>query len=277
MPKATWATPPSRKAPQLLAETPPDTTPAAGEAPAPDPESGPLRRCLVTRARHPKEAMLRFVVAPDGTVLPDLAARLPGRGMWLSARADVLEAALKRGALVRAAAKAVASQSAGGPKSGGPKAATTGNPPQPRLPADLAQMVVAGLEARLADTLGLARRAGQAVCGFEAVREWAAKGRVGLLVEASDGASGGRGKMTRLMPDVPSVAPLDAFALGRVFGRDHAVHVGIAQGRLASLVAMESGRLMGMRPATAMATTTEPPSAADDTKRLGTRTGPDGG
>jgi hypothetical protein len=268
-PRPPWPTPPSRKVPQLLAETPPEPTPeaGAGEAAAPDPESGPLRRCLVTRARHPKEAMLRFVVAPDGTVLPDLAARLPGRGMWLSARADVLEAALKRGALVRAAAKAVAAQ-------GGNAAGTS---PQPRLPADLAQKVVAGLEARLADTLGLARRAGQAVCGFEAVREWAAKGRVGLLVEASDGASGGRGKMTRLLPDVPSVAPLDAFALGRVFGRDHAVHVGIAQGRLASLVAMESGRLMGMRPSAAMATRTEPPSAADDMKRLGTRTGPDGG
>jgi predicted RNA-binding protein YlxR (DUF448 family) len=211
----------------LLADPTLDTAPDdAGH------EKGPLRRCLVTRARHPKEAMLRFVLAPDGTILPDLAARLPGRGMWLSARADVLEAAKKRGALTRAAAKSV-----------------DGAKLQPRLPADTGASIIAGLEARLQDTLGLARRAGQAVCGFEAVREWASKGRIGLLVEASDGAAGGREKMARLLDGVPSVAPLDGFALGKVFGRDHAVHVGIAPGRLAGLIAMECSRLAGMRPA----------------------------
>ena len=56
-----------------------------------EPETGPLRRCIVTRERLPKERMIRFVVGPDRQIVPDLAARLPGRGIWLSASADVLK------------------------------------------------------------------------------------------------------------------------------------------------------------------------------------------
>jgi hypothetical protein len=50
-----------------------------------EPETGPLRRCVVTRERLPKERMIRFVVAPDRRLVPDLVATLPGRGIWLSA------------------------------------------------------------------------------------------------------------------------------------------------------------------------------------------------
>src|ERR1700685_441932 len=56
-----------------------------------EPETGPLRRCILTRQRLPKERMIRFVVGPDRQIVPDLAAKLPGRGIWLSASADVLE------------------------------------------------------------------------------------------------------------------------------------------------------------------------------------------
>src|ERR1700733_1876156 len=64
------------------------------DAPEPEddePEKGPQRRCIVTRERLPKERMIRFVVGPDRQIVPDLAARLPGRGIWLSASSDVLE------------------------------------------------------------------------------------------------------------------------------------------------------------------------------------------
>ncbi|MBC7831647.1 MAG: DUF448 domain-containing protein, partial [Hyphomicrobium sp.] len=68
-----------------------------------DPETGPLRRCVVTRESLPKEAMLRFVVGPGQVLVPDLAGRLPGRGMWLKAEAGLLALALKKGAFHRAA------------------------------------------------------------------------------------------------------------------------------------------------------------------------------
>src|SRR5580658_4442856 len=67
-------------------------------------EAGPLRRCIVRRERLAKERMIRFVVGPDRAVVPDLAARLPGRGIWLSAARDVVETARLRGAFAKAAA-----------------------------------------------------------------------------------------------------------------------------------------------------------------------------
>src|SRR5271168_2433426 len=79
---------------------PGDLPPAGDEEAA---ETGPLRRCAVTRARLPKERMIRFVIGPDRAVVPDLAERLPGRGIWLSAARDVLETARLRGAFAKAA------------------------------------------------------------------------------------------------------------------------------------------------------------------------------
>ena len=100
------------------------------------------RRCLVSRERLPRERMLRFVVAPDGAMVPDLAERLPGRGYWLSARADVVETAVRRGGFARAARRPVA------------------------VAPDLLAQLRAGLARRIGETLGLARRAGQVVFGF---------------------------------------------------------------------------------------------------------------
>ena len=193
-----------------------------GPEPEPEPERGPLRRCLVTRESLPKEAMVRFVLAPDRMLVPDLEGRLPGRGMWLSARADVLERALKRGAFAKAARGTV------------------------HLPPDLRARIEDGLRRRVRDLVGFARRGGQAVCGFEAVREWLQADRVGLLVEASDGSPAERARLVGGRRQVPIVAPLPAGQLGAIFGRDHAAHVAIASGRLAESIAAEAARLAGI-------------------------------
>jgi len=201
-------------------------TATAPEAPNPasaedEPEKGPLRRCIVTRECGPKEAMLRFVLGPGHTVVPDLAGKLPGRGMWLSARADVLERGVKRGAFAKAARGTV------------------------HLPPDLAARIEDGLKGRIRDLVGFARRSGQAVCGRETVREWLQAGKAGLLVEASDGSPAERARLVGGR-DVPVVAPLPAEVLGGVFARDHAVHVAIAPGRLADAIAVEATRLAGI-------------------------------
>src|SRR3954462_4486915 len=65
-------------------------------------ETGPLRRCVMTRRRLPKEQMIRFVVGPARTLVPDLAATLPGRGIWLSALGDVIETARAQGGSLEA-------------------------------------------------------------------------------------------------------------------------------------------------------------------------------
>lgn len=166
--------------------------------------------------------MIRFVLGPGREIVPDLAERLPGRGMWLSARGDVLESAISRGAFTRAAR--------------GPVVVPPG------LPALLQQ----GLRTRIADLLGLARRAAQAVAGWQAVREWRAADRVALLVQAKDGSAAERERLSG--GGMLAVAPLSAAELGRVFGRDHIVHVAVASGRLAEAIRSEAGRLSGLSP-----------------------------
>jgi len=202
------------------------TTPDAADAPEAEddePERGPLRRCLVTRERLPKEKMIRFVIGPDRQVVPDLAARLPGRGLWLSAHGDVLDTARTRGAFAKAARGPVT------------------------VPPDLPAVLQASLTRRIGECLGLARRAGQAVCGFQKAREWLTAGRAGLVMEASDGSADERVRfLGRHAETIKVIAPLEGAALGAVFGRDHVVHVAIARGRLAEALAMETERLVGL-------------------------------
>ena len=184
-------------------------------------EKGPLRRCVATRESLPKESMIRFVLGPDRVLVPDLAGRMPGRGMWLSARGDVLERALTRGAFMKAAR----------------------GPVHP-IP-ELRETILDGLRRRIRDQVGLARRAGQAVVGFQQAREWLQNGRAALLVEASDGSAPERARLVG-SHGVPVVSVLGAAELGAVFGRDHAVHVAVASGRLAQGILAEAGRLAGM-------------------------------
>ncbi len=190
--------------------------------PDPDAERGPLRRCIITRETLPKAAMLRFVVGPDGAVVPDLAARLPGRGMWLKAAPGLLEQAMKKGAFARAAKAQVRVA--------------------PELPAQVAALLLA----RLADRLGMARRAGQAVSGFQKVREAMDKNRAALLVEATDGSPAERARLLGGR-DIPVVSVLDSAALGQIFGRDASVHVAIAPGRLADDIKADAERLAGLQ------------------------------
>ena len=193
-----------------------------------DPETGPMRRCLVHRESRPVEGMIRFVVGPDQMLVPDLAASLPGRGFWLSADYRALDEAISKNLFARAARQKLV------------------------VPPDLAAMMTKGMTNRCRDILALTRRAGQAVIGFEKVREKLRGGGVTLLVIASDAAEDGRQKITALADAIsdqtlPVVSPLDGATMGQVFGRDHIVHVALSSGGLATRMRHESARLAGLK------------------------------
>jgi predicted RNA-binding protein YlxR (DUF448 family)/ribosomal protein L30E len=194
--------------------------PLSAEAPE-EPETGPHRRCLVTRASLARETMLRFVVGPGNEIVFDALATLPGRGLWLSADANVVEQAIKRGAFARAAKTSV------------------------KLPPDLRSRIEFLIRSRLTDLLGLARRSGNAISGFEKAREWLVSGRAGLIVQAADGSPEERARFVG-GSKIPVVTASSAAALGKIFGRDHAVHVAIASGRLARMIEIEAARLAGV-------------------------------
>jgi hypothetical protein len=231
-----------------LATTDPNSAGIAGPPgdDEPETEAGPLRRCIITRERLPKERMIRFVVGPDRQIVPDLAARLPGRGIWLSASSDVLksggapdEKRLEGGRqnkqgdghnrhLVRAFARA-----ARGPV---------------LVPSDLLVLLQAALVRRIGECLGLARRAGQAVAGYEKAREALKTGGYKLVLQASDGSEAERSRfLSGFGPDLTIIDPLPGDVLGRVFGRDYVVHVAVAPGKLAESLVVEAGRLAGLR------------------------------
>jgi len=188
-----------------------------------DGETGPERRCLASGRVAPKMSLIRLVVGPDGEVVPDLDAKLPGRGYYL---------ALERATIERAEAKGLIRRATGA-------AAAPG----------LADRIEALLVRRLAERIGLARKAGRAVAGFEKVREHLKSGGTqgAVLLEASDGAADGRAKLVHLAEGAAVVDVLSAAELAQAFGREHVVHGLVTPGAFSERIRVEAERLKGLR------------------------------
>ncbi len=182
----------------------------------------PERRCIVTGEVQPKPGLIRFVVGPDNIIVPDLAEKLPGRGIWVAADPAALEKAATKGLFSRAARAQV------------------------KTPEDLAGLVETALARRVVELVSLARKSGKAVAGFEKVKGWLAEGRAKVLLQASDVSERGKGKLW-----TPTggrwFGCLTASELGLSFGRDHVIHGALATGGLTDKVILEAGRLTGLR------------------------------
>ncbi len=195
---------------------------------AKDPSVEPsLRRCIASGESKPPSQLLRFVVGPDRSIVPDLAGKLPGRGLWLSPRRDMIDKACSRNLFARAAKSAV------------------------HVPEDLAALVERLLDSRCLELISLAKRAGQLVAGHDKVRSWLTAGKAGLLIQAADAADDGRGKLRALgqavKPGLPVLELFDAEQLGRALGRPASVHIAVMPGGFADRIVAEATRLAGVR------------------------------
>jgi len=186
-----------------------------------DETDGPERRCIVTGEVGPKPGLVRFVVGPDQSVVPDILGKLPGRGMWVTATRDAIEKA-GRGQFSRAAKAPV------------------------KVPDGLADEVERQIVRRVVDLIAMTRKTGRAVCGFEKVKGWLADERVRVLLQASDGSERGKTKLW-----TPTGARyfgcLTAAELGLAFGRQSVIHGALATGRLGDRVVEEAAKLRGLR------------------------------
>lgn len=180
------------------------------------------RRCIVTGETGSKSGLIRFVIGPDGSVVPDVLEKLPGRGMWVTAERAVLDKAGK-GAFSKSAKQAV------------------------QVPDGLADEVERQLARRVVDLIALARKAGLAVCGFEKVKGWLAGGeRVRVLLQASDGSE--RGKAKLWTPEgARYFGCFTAQELGLAFGRQTVIHGALASGGLSDRVVEEARKLRSLR------------------------------
>lgn len=191
---------------------------------------GPMRKCIATGEVRPKDELIRFVIAPDDGVTPDLAGKLPGRGLWVAANRQALDEACKRKSFSRAARRQV------------------------DIPRDLTDRVESLLARRCIDLLSLARRAGEAVTGFEKAGAALKSGKAAIYVSARDAGLDGVGKLDRQRGgagnlDCPRVDCLGREELGRAFGRDEAVHCVLMRGGLSDAFLREVKRLSGFRAA----------------------------
>ncbi len=156
----------------------------------------------------------------------DLAAKLPGRGLWLKPQRDLVERATKRNLFAKAARKQVI------------------------LPDDLVEQVEQALRGHVLGLIGLARRAGTVTLGHEKVRAGLAEGKFALLVQAADSATGGRDKLRAVAErsaGKPAVIEVFTVAeLSAALGRENAVHVAVSPGGLADRIADGADRLGGI-------------------------------
>jgi len=201
----------------------PDTSPGTRDGGG----TASIRRCIASGEARPKAEMIRFVAGPDGTVVPDLAGRLPGRGLWLAPRREHLERACTRNLFARAAKAPL------------------------RVPEDLQARVEMLLSRRCLELVGLAKRAGQAGSGYGRVASLLASGGVAVLLAAVDTAEDGRRKLravARAQVSAPQVVEVfTAEELGRALGKAARAHVAIAPGGFAERLAMEAARLSSVR------------------------------
>jgi predicted RNA-binding protein YlxR (DUF448 family) len=185
-------------------------------------DDGPERKCIATGETQPKQGLIRFVMGPESQVVPDVFGKLPGRGVYVTASREALDLAVKKKLFAR-----------------GFKAPVT-------LPDSLADEVERQTLRRLVDLLSLARKAGQAVGGYEKVKDWLGKEHATVLIQASDGS--GRGKSKLSTPHRGSfIGCLTADELGMAFGRQTMIHAALASGGLSKRVVDEAQRLQGLR------------------------------
>lgn len=187
-----------------------------------DRADGPERRCIATGEVQPKHGLIRFVVGPDGTVVPDLLGKLPGRGLWVAADRKALRKAAEKNLFARAARQPV------------------------KVPEGLVEQVEAGLADRVVHLISLSRKAGTAVAGFEKVKDWLAKDQAEVLIQASDGSERGKSKL-RTPHGGSLIGCLTSGEIGLAFGRENVIHGALAGGGLTARVVEEAARLTGLR------------------------------
>ena len=207
-----------------------------------------LRTCIVTRAELPPAQMIRFLVDPSGVITPDLARRLPGRGVWVTATAAHVEKAVK----IKAFAKSLKRQVV--------------------VPAGFADLVDRLMLKRTIEALAIANKAGAVITGFSKVDAELSKGSVFALVHASDAAEDGSRKLDRKWHAIARhmgcepriVTELSTAHLDLAIGRENVVHAGIGEGGAGLRFLTEAERLCHYRKPESSSASDKPAASSAD-------------
>tara|TARA_B100000530_G_scaffold202532_1_gene129256 strand:+ start:301 stop:924 length:624 start_codon:yes stop_codon:yes gene_type:complete len=180
------------------------------------------RKCIATGQVLSKNQLVRFVLGPNSVIYPDTENKLPGRGIWVKAdRSAIMQA--QKGQLFSRAAK----QST-------------------ECIENLAEQVENLVANRIIKLIGLSRKSGQCVCGYEKVKDWLKKDIAKVLIQSSDGSNREKSRL-RTPADGQFIGWLSSKELGKVFGRENITHCALASGGLTQRIVEDAQRLKGLR------------------------------
>ena len=175
--------------------------------------AGRTRMCAVTRAVLPEAELIRFVAAPDGALVADLKAKLPGRGIWIGAERGRVAEAVKRNVFQRGLGQPVT------------------------LPANLPDQVATRLKEVALGRLGLARKAGAILAGFAKVEAAIGHERLQAVLLAADAAEDGERKIAQALyrrfgdkAPLPVLRLFGSEELSLAMGRPNVIHAAVLQG-----------------------------------------------
>ena len=181
------------------------------------------RRCVVTGETQSRHRLMRFVLDSEQQLVPDFQEKLPGRGVWVAVGRSVIERGLTKGVFARAFRCRVKT-----------------------LP-DFLLLIESGLKRQAVERLGLARKAGLALCGYEKTKEALSREKIAYMLESHDIAAASLREMTRLAMGRPILTWLAREELAEAFGRDQVVHVGLKYGKNSDNAAQACWRLARFR------------------------------
>ena len=191
------------------------------------------RRCALTHEVKPAAELVRFVVGPDGVLVPDTDARAEGRGVWISLGESKIAEAVKKKAFAKSLKGEVA------------------------IPDDLPGLTRRRLEQRFVSSLQMARKAGQLLTGMMKVKAALETGEAIALITASDAAGDGRKKLLATLtasdkaaaeqgleaPERPHFELLDSAQLGLALGIENVIHAAPTQGAAGEAAVKRAERL----------------------------------
>jgi uncharacterized protein len=194
-------------------------------------EEGPLRLCAVSRVQKAPDDLIRFVLGPDGAIAPDLACRLPGRGVWVSATREAVRAAVRQKIFARSLKQPVT------------------------VPDDLPDLIERLMARRLGEAISIANKAGLLVAGFTKVEELIGRGRAVLLIHAADAAGDGVAKLYRKFKALAGseraaaaiVSELIGLELDLAIGRSNVIHAAASEGGASQRILQQARRLRRYR------------------------------
>ena len=168
-----------------------------------------FKTCFVTKTVENRDLMMRFVLGPDKNIVPDITGKLPGRGLWLVADPIIVQKAIDKKLFFKASKKSYT-----------------------KVPTDLVAQITCLLKVHVLSLLGLARKAGQVVSGFEKVKEALSTHQAAVVFEALDVSENSKGKLYRPQDKMPIISVFDSTELGSVFGVPETMFIALLNGKM---------------------------------------------